>query len=1201
MAAPLETLQGGSPRISAIRTQVAQMLARQTGARRLPPVLILGETGTGKGLLARAIHQAGPHRSGPFIDVNCAAIPETLVEAELFGYERGAFTDAREAKPGLFQIAHGGTLFLDEIGLFPVLLQGKLLTALEDRAVRRLGGTRAEPIDVAMVAATSVDLKRAVSEGRFREDLYHRLAVIAVDLPPLRARGPDVLVLAEYFLARACADYGLAPRLLTPEARARLVDHRWPGNVRELANAMERVVLLSDTAEITARLFDFLTGDGRHRDNVAPNRGIRGADSPESLADTLRARIEAALGDSGGNIRRTATALGISRNTLRARMDKYGLRREQGAVAPTHPAPDAPREAKLPAPTLWERHRLSFLRARLLASSTVDTTRALEAITDKVHSFGGRVEDLSPTGIVAVFGLEPVDNPPSHAALAALAIQNAAARAREAGSAQADVVIGIHCADHFVGRCGSTIHVGADGKAVTWSILDGLVTADTGSKILVTEAVVPFLVRRFAVESIREAGQDAWVLLRRQEEAWSVIRFVGRQFEVEQLRLGFERAASGHGQVMAIVGDPGVGKSRLVWEVTRPLRTTGWAMFQTGCVSYGKTTPYLPVVDLLKSYFSVDDRDDQFETRNKVINKMVGLGEALRSAIPAVLALLDIPTEDAAWEVLDPSRRRQRTLDALRRLLVRESQEQPLLIVFEDLHWLDGETHALLDTVVESLPGARLMLLVNYRPEHCHTWGAKTYYRQLQLDPLRPDDSQQLLSSLVGDDPALTSLKQLLIHRTEGNPFFLEESVKIMLETDVLRGERGGCRPGEAPLTVPVPATVQAVLAARIDRLPPREKHLLQTAAVVGKDVPFVLLSAVAGRPADELREDLTRLQAAEFIYEARLFPDLEYTFKHALTHEVTYGGLLHERRRALHAEVVGAIETLHRERLDEHAELLAHHAVRGELGDKAVQYLQQSGTRCVARSAYADAVSYLETALGLLKSLPDSAKHARQELDLQITLGPALMAIKGQASPEVEQVYTRARVLCTQEGESPRLFHVLLGLREFYTTRGELQTAREMAEQGLAMAERQHDGALVLEAHAALGATLFYLGEFAGARSHTAQGLALYDPRQHRHLAYRGSGIDVGVLCLNHLASSLWYLGHADQSLEKGREAVSLARELGHPLSLAARCHGVPAATTSAGSPRSSASWPTRSSPWRRPSAFLNGGPRASSCEGGR
>src|SRR5262245_23514502 len=258
MTSPLAALRGESEPITAIRAKVAQILARQTGGRRLPPILILGETGTGKGLLARAIHQDGPRRHGPFVDVNCAAIPETLLEAELFGYERGAFTDARQAKPGLFQTAHGGTIFLDEIGLLPVALQGKLLGVLEDRAVRRLGSTRAEPADVALIAATSIDLKRAVSDRNFRADLYHRLAVISLELPPLRARGSDILSLGDYFLALACADYDLSRRALTPEARERLLAYSWPGNVRELANAMERVVLFSDTEAITAGMLDFL-------------------------------------------------------------------------------------------------------------------------------------------------------------------------------------------------------------------------------------------------------------------------------------------------------------------------------------------------------------------------------------------------------------------------------------------------------------------------------------------------------------------------------------------------------------------------------------------------------------------------------------------------------------------------------------------------------------------------------------------------------------------------------------------------------------------------------------------------------------------------------------------------------------------------------------------------------------------------------
>src|SRR5262249_36667671 len=224
-------LLGTSPGISAVRDQVRQLLRAWSTSRRPPPVLLEGETGTGKGLLARALHGASPRRGGPFIDLNCAAGPETLLEAELFGYERGAFTDARQSKPGMFQLAHRGTLFLDEIGLLPSALQAKLLSVLEDRTVRRLGATRPEPVDVWVLSATNEDLAAAIYSGTFREDLFHRLAVLTLRLPPLRDRGADLRLLAERFLARACADYGLPPRTLTVDAAAALAAYRWPGNV----------------------------------------------------------------------------------------------------------------------------------------------------------------------------------------------------------------------------------------------------------------------------------------------------------------------------------------------------------------------------------------------------------------------------------------------------------------------------------------------------------------------------------------------------------------------------------------------------------------------------------------------------------------------------------------------------------------------------------------------------------------------------------------------------------------------------------------------------------------------------------------------------------------------------------------------------------------------------------------------------------
>ncbi|HEU5195312.1 MAG TPA: sigma 54-interacting transcriptional regulator, partial [Methylomirabilota bacterium] len=252
----LEELLGSSRKLVALRQKARALLQRHGSGRRPPSILIQGETGTGKGLLARLMHRAGIRASGPFVDLSCAAIPETLLEAELFGYERGAFTDARQAKPGLFHVAHGGTLFLDEVGLLPRALQAKILTALEQGSVRRLGATRSEPADVAIIAATNEPLAACVRDGRFREDLYHRLAVLMLELPPLREREDDVELLAAQFVATMCEQYGIPVKTLSDGARAGLRAHAWPGNVRELGNVIERAILLADTDVIAAEDLD---------------------------------------------------------------------------------------------------------------------------------------------------------------------------------------------------------------------------------------------------------------------------------------------------------------------------------------------------------------------------------------------------------------------------------------------------------------------------------------------------------------------------------------------------------------------------------------------------------------------------------------------------------------------------------------------------------------------------------------------------------------------------------------------------------------------------------------------------------------------------------------------------------------------------------------------------------------------------------
>ncbi len=284
--------------------------------------------------------------------------------------------------------------------------------------------------------------------------------------------------------------------------------------------------------------------------------------------------------------------------------------------------------------------------------------------------------------------------------------------------------------------------------------------------------------------------------------------------------------------------------------------------------------PVIGTLPLLRRYGHIEDQDDTRTIRAKLTGQVLTLDETLQDAIPPLLALLDALPDDSSFLTLDPPQRRQRTLMALKRVLLRESQVQPVLMVFEDLHWIDSETQALLDRLVESLPTARLLLLVNYRPEYQHGWGSKTYYTQLRLDPLPPASADEFLQALLGDELSLEPFKRLLVARTEGNPFFLEESVRTLVETGVLVGQPGAYRLAKPLDSLQVPATVHAVLAARIDRLPSEEKRLLQTAAVIGTEVPFPLLQAIAELPEDTLHRGLAHLQAAEFLYETRLFPE---------------------------------------------------------------------------------------------------------------------------------------------------------------------------------------------------------------------------------------------------------------------------------------------------------------------------------------
>jgi class 3 adenylate cyclase/tetratricopeptide (TPR) repeat protein len=788
----------------------------------------------------------------------------------------------------------------------------------------------------------------------------------------------------------------------------------------------------------------------------------------------------------------------------------------------------------------------------------------LERMMEAVHHYEGTVNQVMGDGIMALFGAPLAhEDHAVRACYAALRMQETvkqyAQGVRRAEAVSVQMRVGLNSGEVVVRAIGSHLHMDYTAVGQTTHLAARMEQLATPGSILLTTDTLrlaegyvrvaslgPVNVKGLAepVEVFELTGAGTARTRLQAAALRGLTRFVGRDAEIEHLRRVLDQAGAGHGQVVAMVGEAGVGKSRLVYEFTHSHRVQEWLILEAPSVSYGKATSYLPVIDLLKGYFKIGDRDDHREMREKVTGKLFTLDESLKPLLPPLLALLDVPVEDAAWSSLDPPQRRQRTLDAIKRLLLREAQVQPLLVVFEDLHWVDGETQALLDSLVESLGSVRLLLLVNYRPEYDHRWGSKTAYSQLRLDSLPAESAAELLAALLGPDPGLAPLTQMLVKR--GNPFFLEETVRTLVETGALDGERGAYRLARSVETLQVPATVQTILAARIDRLPPEEKQLLQAASVIGKDIPYALLAAIAEQPEETLRRGLAHLQEAEFLYETQIFPDLEHTFKHALTHEVTYGSLLQDRRRQLHAQIVTAGERLYADRLSEHVERLAHHALRGHLWDQAVGYGRQAGTRALDRSALRDALTHFDQARVALQELPESREWTEQRIDLCFKQRNALYPLGEFA--RVSEVLSETHALAVGLGDQRRLGWVLSYQAIHYSLLGEHARAIEAGQSARAIAEAVGDLGLRVIATNYFGQALWYAGNPRRAAEPARTVIALLEgaPPGER---FGLPGLPA-VLARWFLAAVLAELGEFAQSLAAGEEALRIAQAAGHPYS---------------------------------------------------
>jgi class 3 adenylate cyclase/tetratricopeptide (TPR) repeat protein len=790
---------------------------------------------------------------------------------------------------------------------------------------------------------------------------------------------------------------------------------------------------------------------------------------------------------------------------------------------------------------------------------------ALNLMIESAHHYSGYIVQSTGDGIFALFGAPVAHEDHAHRALyAALRMQNEmrrySARLREVGNPPLEIRIGINTGEVVVRSLRTAAHTEYTPIGHSMNLAARMQTlAPTGS-IAVTEATQKLTAGYFEFKplgptrvkgvsdpvNVYEVVGLGGLRTRLQISAQrGLSRFVGRQHELEQLRRALVLAQGRRGQIIAVVAEAGVGKSRLFHEFKLSQNNT--FVMEAFSFSHGRASPYLPVIGLLKDYFRIGDQDDERTQREKITGRVLALDRALEDTMPYLFALLGIQEPGSPLDEMDSTVRRRRTREAIKSLIHRESLDHTLLLIFEDLHWIDTESQSLLDLLADSIGTAPILLMVNYRPEYEHHWSNKTYYTQLRLDPLGGQIAVEMLSELIGSAAELQTIRDLIIARTEGNPFFMEEMVRALFDQGVLA--RNGSVSVARPLaSIQIPPTVQGILAARIDQLAAVEKELLQTLAVIGKEFPFGLVQRVSQRTDNELERGLERLQLGEFIYERPAFPESEYTFKHALTQEVAYNSVLIERRRELHERTAAAMEEIFAAKLDEQVDALAHHYSRSGNAPKAVAFLRRAAEQARTRSAYDEALGYVNEALRLLADMPDSRERDRDEVAIHGIRGLLLAATKGFAAAEIGQCLNRGIELCKRIGEGPEMYGVMFGLWTFNLARNRLHDAMKLAEKILGLSRLMNTELAAAAAHSAYGATCLWRGEFLAAYQHLQEANAAYDRDLDRFLPMYNARV---VPSRAETSWALWMIGCPDQAHARAEEAVALATRLRSPFSM--------------------------------------------------
>jgi predicted ATPase/class 3 adenylate cyclase len=846
----------------------------------------------------------------------------------------------------------------------------------------------------------------------------------------------------------------------------------------------------------------------------------------------------------------------------------------------TQPALVTPPSAEGPRPAA-ERRQLTVLFCDLVDSTALATqldpeelrevVRAYQRVcAEAIQRFEGHIAQYLGDGLLVYFGYPQAhEDDGQRAVRAALGMVQAIARlndrlGREWGVRLA-VRVGIHTGMVVVGEMGSGGRQEQLALGETPNVaarLQDLAAADTIVISAATQRLVQgvFVCEELGAHALKGVATPVRVcrVLREREAKNGVgmavggglTPLLGREQEVGMLLERWAQVKDGYGQVVLLNGEAGIGKSRLVEVVKERVTGERHTRIELRCSPYYQHSALHPMIEALRRLLRWRQEDFAPEKLSKLETALSRHGFWLPNVVPLFAALLALPPpEHYPPLTLGPQGQKHKTLEALLVWLRRETDEHPVLFIVEDLHWVDPSTLEFLSLVVDQAATMRLFALFTYRPIFRPSWAPQAHLTPLSLSRLPRHQAALMIEQVAGGRALPAEVHQQLLTKTDGVPLFVEELTKMVLESGLLRdvGDRYELIGPLPPLAIP--ATLQDSLMARLDRLA-TGKLVAQLGATIGRQFAYELLQAVS--PLDEatLQQALERLVEAELLYQRGVPPRGTYVFRHALIQEVAYQSLLRSMRQQYHQQIAQALVARFPETVDTQPELVAHHYTEAGLAAQAVPYWQRAGQRAIERSANLEAISHLTKGLDVLKTLPETPQRTQQELTLQLALGTPLVMIRGYEAPEVEQAYARAQELCQQVGDRSQRFSVLVGLRRLYFGRGQLRTAREVAEECLTLAQDLGNPAFLQEAHAMLGTTLVYQGELLSARTHLEQGLALCHAQVGRSLAFSDS-TDPEVFCLTQLSWALWMLGYSEQALTRSRQACALAQKLAHPYSL--------------------------------------------------